>query len=107
MIRRILVDHARRNNRAKRGGGMPRARIEEDVALLSESNLDLLVLDEALSRLADFNERAARIVELRFFGGLNREEVAEVMGVSLRTVSDDWRLARAWLRRELGEHTNS
>ena len=103
MIRRILVDHARHHERIKRGGGRRRVQIDEDIALPQHRELDLLALDEAMERLADFHERAARIVELRFFGGLNREEVAEVLGLSLRTVGDDWRLARAWLRRELGE----
>ena len=103
MIRRILVDLARHHERIKRGGGRRRVQIDEDIALPQHRELDLLALDEAMERLADFHERAARIVELRFFGGLNREEVAEVLGLSLRTVGDDWRLARAWLRRELGE----
>ncbi len=107
MIRRILVDHARRHKRAKRGGDRQRVRIDEDMALLPQSDWDLLALDEAMEKLADFHERAARIVELRFFGGLNREEVAEVLGVSLRTVGDDWRMARAWLRRKLGKETQS
>jgi len=105
MIRRILVDHARYHNRSKRGGDRQRVRIEEDLALLPGCDLDLLALDEAMVKLADFHDRAARVVELRFFGGLNREEVAEVLGISLRTVGDDWRLARAWLRRELGDQT--
>ena len=101
MIRRILVDHARRHQRAKRGGGRRRMLLDENIGLLAERDLDLLALDEAMDRLADFNKRAARVVELRFFGGLSREEVAEFLGISLRTVGDDWRLARAWLRREL------
>ena len=101
-IRRILVDHARGHQRAKRGGERHRVRIDDNVAA-AESELDLLVLDDALEQLAEFNERAARVVELRFFSGLNRQEVAEFLGVSLRTVGDDWRLARAWLRRKLQE----
>ncbi len=100
-IRRILVDHARHHQREKRGGNRQRVRLDEHIALPRQPDLDLLALDEAMDKLADFHERAARIVELRFFGGLNREEVAEFLGVSLRTVGDDWRLARAWLRREL------
>ena len=107
MIRRVLVDHARHHDRVKRGGGRQRVRIEEGIALLPQSDLDLLALDEAMDKLADFHERAARIVELRFFGGLSREEVAEVLGISLRTVGDDWRLALAWLRRELGDDTRA
>ncbi|UCE58994.1 MAG: sigma-70 family RNA polymerase sigma factor [Phycisphaerales bacterium] len=102
-IRRILVDHARHHQRAKRGGGRQRVQLDEDVALLDQSDLDLLALDEAMEKLAEFHERASRVVELRFFGGLSREEAAEFLGISLRTVSDDWRMARAWLRRELAE----
>jgi len=101
MIRRVLVDHARHHARAKRGGDRQRVHIDENVALSPENDLDVLALDEALDKLAAFHERSARIVELRFFGGLNREEVAEVLGISIRTVGDDWRLARAFLRREL------
>ncbi len=104
-IRRILVDHARGHERAKRGGGRRRVRLDEDVAPVKRRDLDLLALDEAMKRLADFHQRAARVVELRFFGGLSREEVGEFLGVSLRTVGDDWRLARAWLRRELREES--
>jgi len=102
-IRRILVDHARHHQRVKRGGQRQRVQLEDGVALLDESGLDLLALDEAMNKLAEFNERAARVVELRFFGGLSRQEVGEFLSISLRTVADDWRLARAWLRRELSE----
>ena len=104
-IRRVLVDHARGHERAKRGGGRQRVRLDEDVAPVKRLDLDLLALDEAMKKLAEFNQRAARVVELRFFGGLSREEVGEFLGVSLRTVGDDWRLARAWLRRELGKES--
>lgn len=100
-IRRILVDHAKGRSRAKRGGGHHRLRLDEGVALFDAPNQDLLALDRALKKLAAVHGRAARVVELRFFGGLNREEVAEFLRISLRTVADDWRLARAWLRREL------
>ncbi len=102
-IRRILVDHARGHQRIKRGGSRQRVRLEEDVALVSERDLDLVALDEALNRLAALNERQARIVELRFFGGLTLKEVAEIVGVSARTVDGDWSMARAWLRRALEE----
>ena len=105
MIRRILVDHARGHDRAKRGGGRQRVRLDEDVVLLEDRDLDLLAVDEALRKLADFHHRAAQVVELRFFGGLTREEVADFLKTSLRTVGDDWRLARAWLRRELEDTT--
>ena len=104
-IRRILVDHARGHERAKRGGGRQRVRLDEDVAPAEQRDLNLLALDEAMKKLADFHQRAARVVELRFFGGLSREEVGEFLGISLRTVGADWRLARAWLRRELREES--
>jgi RNA polymerase sigma factor (TIGR02999 family) len=100
-IRRILVDHARGHRRAKRGGDRQRMRLDEDLALLQDRDLDLLTLDEALEKLACLHERQARIVELRFFGGLSLSDVAAFLGVSPRTVDGDWSMARAWLRREL------
>lgn len=102
-IRRILVDHARTHGRAKRGGGRQRVKLDEDIAVREERELDLVALDEAMEKLAALNERQARIVELRFFGGLGLKEVAEFLGVSPRTVDGDWSMARAWLRRELRE----
>ena len=104
VMRRLLIDHARRRGAAKRGLGWqrvtlgPGAEVPRAGALGAE---DLLSLDAALDRLAELDERQARIVTLRFFGGLNVEEVAEVIGVSKRTVESDWRHARAWLRVEL------
>jgi RNA polymerase sigma-70 factor (ECF subfamily) len=100
-IRRILVDHARGRQRAKRGGDRQRVRLEEDVALAKGRDLDLLALDEAMEKLATLHERQARIVELRFFGGLSLKDVAKFLGISPRTVDGDWSMARAWLRREL------
>jgi RNA polymerase sigma-70 factor, ECF subfamily len=102
-IRRILVDHARGHEREKRGGGRERVCLNEDVATAPGRGLDLLALDEALEKLAQLDPRQARIVELRFFGGLSLKEVAEFLGVSPRTVDGDWAMARAWLRRELQE----
>ena len=104
-IRRILMDHARQHDRVKRGRGFQRVRLDDDIALLNHEEMDLIALDHALGRLADFHERAARVVELRFFGGLSRKEAAEFLGVSVRTVGDDWKLARAWLRRELADES--
>ncbi len=100
-MRRVLVDHARARRAAKRGG--ERQRIALDAASPSDerTEVDLLALDESLERLAGLDQRQARIVELRFFGGLGVEAVAAVLGVSPRTVEADWRMARAWLRREL------
>lgn len=105
-MRRILVDHARGKNREKRGGGMQR--VEFDAGLLGSEQCDeeVLALNEALEKLAKLDERQAQIVELRFFGGLTVQEVAEALGVSKRTVELEWKMIRAWLRRELsGEPT--
>jgi len=102
-MRRILVDHARHHQRVKRGGGRQRIALDEQVALSPERDEDLLALDEALIKLAKVDARQATIVELRFFGGLTVAEVAEVLGVSKRTVESEWTMVRAWLRRELRE----
>jgi RNA polymerase sigma factor (TIGR02999 family) len=101
MIRRILIDHARGRAALVRGGGRERVTLDDSDGLATEGDLDLDALDEALRKLAAFDERRSRVVELRFFGGLTNEEIGEVLGVSKWTVVDDWRLARAWLRREL------
>lgn len=103
MMRRILVDYARANSRAKRGGETARVSIEDidapvaDVAL----NPDVIALDEALEKLTEIDPRRARVVELRFFGGLSVEEAAHVLQVAPDTVVRDWRVARAWLFRYL------
>ncbi len=102
-MRRILVDHARSRKRVKRGGGRQRIQLDEGVALSPGRDEDLLAVDEVLARLAGVDPRQAAIVELRFFGGLTVEEVAEVLGVSKRTVEAEWTVVRAWLRRELGK----
>jgi RNA polymerase sigma-70 factor (ECF subfamily) len=102
-MRSVLVDCARARGAAKRGGGWCRITLDEAAALQPQSEIDLSALDEALARLARLKGRAARIVELRFFGGLSVEEVADCLGVSARTVKGDWRTARAWLRAELAE----
>jgi len=101
VMRRVLVEHARARHAAKRGGGQMRVTLDSAMAVLPEPDLDLLALDEALEKLATLDARQARVVELRFFGGLTMDEVAEQLGMSKRTVEDDWALARAWLRREL------
>lgn len=104
-MRRILVNHAEKRNSGKRGGGVRRTSLsdfENDDWLLSEDGDEiLLALDEALNRLEAFNERGCRVIEYRFFGGLNYDEVAEIMGVSPITVRRSWTAAKAWLRREL------
>jgi RNA polymerase sigma-70 factor (ECF subfamily) len=100
-MRRILVDHARSRQREKRGGGRARVMLDDDVALSPQKDEDVLALDEALQRLAKMDPRQAKVVELRFFGGMSVEEVAQALGVSKRTVEGDWTFARAWLSREL------
>jgi RNA polymerase sigma factor (TIGR02999 family) len=102
LMRRILVDHARRHGAAKRGSGRPALPPEEgNVPGLPAPSVDLLALDRALDRLAALDVRQARIVVLRFFGGLTIEETAEVQQISPATVKNEWSLARAWLYREL------
>jgi RNA polymerase sigma-70 factor (ECF subfamily) len=102
-MRQILVDHARARNRLKRGGDRLRVTLTPNSASTPESEIDLIALDDALNGLAEFDERKARVVELRFFGGLTCAEVALEIGVSPKTVEADWYFARAWLRDMLGE----
>ena len=109
MMRRILVDHAKSHNRAKRGGGAQRVSLDEAVALSEERADELVELDKALTALAAFDERKSRVVELKYFGGLSVEETAEVLQVSVITVARDWKLAKAWLYthiKEDGQHTS-
>jgi RNA polymerase sigma factor (TIGR02999 family) len=103
LMRRILVDHARARGYQKRGGGAQRVTFVESLGGSDERPHDLIALDEALEALAQVNERKAQVVELRFFGGLTVEETAHVLDVSTDTVLRDWKLARAWLLRELRE----
>ena len=101
MMRRILVDHARRRGYAKRGGGAMTLALEEAVATPQRREIDLVALDDALDSLAKLDDRQSRMVELRFFGGLSIEETSEVLGVSVPTVKREWASARAWLFREI------
>jgi RNA polymerase sigma factor (TIGR02999 family) len=101
MMRRILVDHARRRKMDKRSGRWARVTLDEAVAQHDPSDVDLLDLDAALSELASFDPRKSRVVELRFFGGLSLEDIAETEGTSRATVERDWRVARTWLYRRL------
>jgi RNA polymerase sigma factor (TIGR02999 family) len=101
LIRRILVDHARSQAAAKRGGGAAAVTLEAALEPSVKRELDVLALDNTLARLATLDPRQARLVELRFFGGLNVEETAEVLGVSSATIKREWRTAKAWLYREL------
>lgn len=100
-MRRILVDHARGRLRQKRGADLQRVDLDEVLERAAESDADVLELHGALDRLAKLDDRQARVVELRFFGGLTVEEVAEALGVSNRTVDNEWRHAKAWLDMEL------
>lgn len=101
LMRRILVDFARARQSLKRGGSACQVSLDEGLVVSPERGTDLLALDEALERLSGLNARQGRVVELRYFGGLNEEEIAGVLKVSARTVRHDWNLARAWLYREL------
>jgi RNA polymerase sigma factor (TIGR02999 family) len=101
VIRNELVDRARRRGAKKRGGDRNRVTLHDEVAMGDGPPVDLLDLDSALRKLHGLDERQARIVELRFFGGLSNEEAAEIMGIKPRVVADEWTMARAWLKREL------
>ncbi len=101
VMRRVLVDHARARNAAKRSSAL-RVTLDEAIAGRDDKIVDMLVLDDALTRLAAAEPRWAQVVELRVFGGLEVPEVAEALGVSAPTVKRDWRFAKAWLARELG-----
>jgi RNA polymerase sigma-70 factor, ECF subfamily len=103
LMRRILVDHARARHRIKRGGDATEVSLDTAVLMSPQRSHELLALDEALKRLATIDERKSRVVELRAFGGLNNEEVAEILKISPNTVTRDWNMAAAWLRREIGE----
>lgn len=106
VMRRVLIDHARAHASEKRGSGSIRLSLDDIHVPVEERAASLLALDEALQQLAEFDERKAKIVEMRFFAGLTDEEIAEVLGVSTRTVTRDWRNARIWLFRELGGSAN-
>jgi len=97
VMRRILVDHARAHGYAKRGGGAQKIELNEAMLMAQERAAELVALDEALVKLGEFDARKARVVELRFFGGLTVDETAQVLGVSSNTIDRDWSTARAWL----------
>jgi RNA polymerase sigma-70 factor, ECF subfamily len=103
LMREILVDHARRHKSAKRGGGAYRVTLDDALEQAPQADLDLVALDEALLALARVDPAKARLVELRYFGGLTIEESAAVLGLSLATVKRHWSLARAWLYREISQ----
>jgi len=107
VMRHILVDHARARRYQKRGGQDVRITFDEGLVVTNERAPSLIALDEALKALARFDERKSRVVEMRFFGGLTVEETASVLNVSPATVMGDWRLAKAWLQREMrGERSH-
>jgi RNA polymerase sigma factor (TIGR02999 family) len=103
MMRRILVDHARNRAYQKRGGAFAKVRLDvvQNALIAPERGPGLVALDAALKRLAAFDPRKAKVVELRYFGGLEAQEIADVLGISAVTVTRDWKMARAWLRQEL------
>ena len=100
-MRRVLVEHARRHSAEKRGGGWEKITLDEKLNLAGSSELDILELDRILTRFAQIDPRATRVVELRVFGGVREKEIAEALGISERTVRGDWRVAAMWLSREL------
>ena len=101
LMRRLLVDHARSNARQKRGGNAPKHSLDAAAVLNKEHVVDLLVIDEALTKLAELDSQKSRIVEMKFFGGLTNDEVAECLHVSSRTIEREWRKSKAWLKRAL------
>ena len=101
LMRRILIDFARSRDYLKRGGAIPHISLEEAPSVCEEPDVNLVALDDALKALAAVDERKSKVVELKFFGGLNVEETAEVLRVSSDTVMRDWKLAKVWLLREL------
>jgi RNA polymerase sigma factor (TIGR02999 family) len=107
LMRRVLVDFARSKGYQKRGAGAQKVSLDEALIVSSEPGADLVALDDALDALAAFDARKAQVVEMRFFGGLSVEETAEALKVSVDTVMRDWKLAKAWLLRELSGETPS
>jgi len=102
VMRRILMDHARKHTAEKRGGEAELLPIEEEILIVShDKSAELIALDDALQQLSEIDERKAKIVELRYFGGLSIEETAEVLGVSVPTINREWRMAKAWLYSEI------
>jgi RNA polymerase sigma-70 factor, ECF subfamily len=101
LMRQILVDHARKNQAEKRGGGAPKAAIEDALGFAPERSAAMIALDDALHELNRIDERQAKVIELRFFGGFSVEETAQALGVSVATIGREQRMAEAWLHREM------
>lgn len=105
LMRQILIEHARSRTRAKRGGGVGTISLDEAAIVSQARATELLALDDALERLATIDPRKSQVVELRFFGGLSVEEAAQVLNIAPNTVLRDWRMAKAWLRREISNES--
>ena len=101
MMRRILIDHARKHEFAKRGGGAIKISLDDVAEISDEKAAEMIALDEALSELAEIDARRARVVELRYFGGLSNDEISTILKISVNTVMRDWNLAKAWLHHAL------
>lgn len=101
-MRRVLMDYAKARGRVKRGGGAQQVELADAMLMSSAQSEELLALDAALKKLAAEDERKCKVIEMRYFGGYSVEEIAEILNVSETTIERDWRLARAWLRREIG-----
>jgi RNA polymerase sigma-70 factor (ECF subfamily) len=101
LMRQILVDYARRHRTRKRGGELQKLPLDEVLAFTPDKSTELIMLDQALERLSEFDGRQARIVEMKFFGGLSMQEIAAVLDISTKTATRDWTMARAWLHREI------
>jgi RNA polymerase sigma factor (TIGR02999 family) len=105
IMRRILIDHARSHAYAKRGGGQQKVSLDETATLQVARAAALISLDDALQSLAEIDQRRSQVVELRYFGGLSNEEIAQALGISPNTVTRDWNMARAWLYQQLAGST--
>jgi RNA polymerase sigma factor (TIGR02999 family) len=103
LMRRILIDHARARDSEKRGGQMRRVNLDEALVVAADLDPAILHLDDALKRLATFDPRKARVVEMRYFGGLTAGEISSVLGISTQSVNRDWSLAKAWLARDMNK----
>jgi RNA polymerase sigma-70 factor, ECF subfamily len=101
VMRQILIDHARKRHAGKRGGGVPAISLDKALDIAEAQSGDLLILEDALARLENLDSRQCQVVEMRFFAGMSEDEIAEVLGVSARTVNREWRMARAWLYKEV------
>ena len=101
VMRQILVDRARKRHAGKRGGGVPEISLDRALDIAEARSADLLALEEALARLQTVDGRQCQVVEMRFFAGMSEDEIAEVLGVSARTINREWRMARAWLYKEV------